>query len=68
MSIFILLTYFNVIGHWLSGIAPINSLMMLMVLDILKLKFHTYSSSRAQSELGWRPIPWKSIVKRLTKE
>ena len=68
MSIFILLTYFNVISHWLTGIAPINSVMTLMALDILKLKFHTYSSSRAQSELGWRPTPWKSIAKRLIKE
>ena len=68
MSIFILLTYINVIGHWLTGIAPINSVMTLMALDILKLKFHTYSSSRAQAELGWRPTPWKRIVKRLIKE
>ena len=68
MSIFILLTYFNVISHWLTGIAPINSVMTLMALDILKLKFHTYSSSQAQSELGWRPTPWKGIVKRLIKE
>jgi nucleoside-diphosphate-sugar epimerase len=39
-----------------------------MALDILKLKFHTYSSARAQAELGWRPTPWKSVVKRLIKE
>ena len=68
MSIFILLTYINVISHWITGIAPINSVMTLMALDILKLKFHTYSSSRAQAELGWRPTPWKRIVKRLIKE
>jgi sterol-4alpha-carboxylate 3-dehydrogenase (decarboxylating) len=68
MSIFILLTYFNVICHWVTGIAPVNSVMTLMALDILKLKFHTYSSARAQAELGWRPTPWKSIVKRLIKE
>ena len=68
MCIFILLTYINVLGHWLTGIAPVNSVMTLMALDILKLKFHTYSSARAQRELGWKPTPWKSIVKTLIKE
>ena len=68
MPVFILLTYINVIGHWLTGISPINSVMTLMALDILKLKFHTYSSAHAQSEVGWKPTPWRSVVKRIIKE
>ena len=68
MPIFILLTYINVIGHWLTGIAPVNSVMTLMALDILKLKFHTYSSVRAQRELGWKPTPWKSVIKKIVKD
>ena len=68
MPVLILLTYLNVIGHWLTGIAPVNSVLTLMALDILKLKFHSYSSVRAQAELGWKPTPWKSVVKKLIKE
>ena len=68
MLVFILLTYINVMGHWLTGTAPINSVMTFMALDILKLKFHTYSSIHAQSELGWKPTPWRSVVKRIIKE
>ena len=68
MPIFILLTYINVIGHWLTGIAPVNSVMTIMALDILKLKFHTYSSARAQRELGWKPTPWKSVIKKIVKD
>ena len=68
MPIFILLTYVNVIGYWLTGTAPINPLMTLMALEILKLKFHTYSSARARKEIGWKPTPWKNIVKRIVKE
>ena len=68
MPMFILLTYINVVGHWLTGTPPINSVMTLMALDILKLKFHTYSSTRAQTELGWKPTPWRSVVKEIIKE
>ena len=68
MPVFILLTYINVIGYWLTGTAPINPVMTLMALDILKLKFHSYSSGRAQKELGWNSTPWKNIVRRIVKE
>ena len=68
MLFYSLLTYFNVIGYWLTGTAPINPQMTLMVLEFMKLQFHTFSCARAQKELGWTPSPWKDSVKRLVKE
>ena len=63
-----LLTYINVIGHWLTGVAPIHPQMTTMVLGFLKLQSHSFSSARAQKDLGWTPIPWKDNVKRMVEE
>ena len=68
MSLYSLLTYFNVIGYWLTGTAPINPRMTLMVLKFMKLQSHSFSCARAQKELGWTPSPWKDRMKRLVKE
>ena len=68
MTIFKLLTYVNVAGYWLTGTPPINPLMTLMALDILKLKYHSYSCTRAQQELEWEITPWKDVVKTLVRE
>ena len=65
MLLYTLLTYVNVVGYWLTGVAPISPLMTFMALDILKLKYHSYSCSRAHKELGWKPTPWKDTVKKL---
>ena len=65
MFLFMLLTYINVFVHWLTGIPPFSSLMTLMALDILNLKYHSYCCDRACKELGWKLTPWKHIVKRL---
>ena len=64
MSLFTMLTYINVLGHWLTGIPPISPLMTLMALDILKLKFHSYCCDHACKELGWKLTPWKHVVKK----
>ena len=68
MFLFKLLTYINVISYWLVGIPPVSPLMTIMALNIIKLKFHSYSCVRAQEELGWRLTPWKETVKRLARE
>ena len=68
MSLIIFLTYFNVIFYKLTGIAPVSPRMTVMVLDFVKLKSNTFSSSRAERELGWKPTSWKDDVKNYIKE
>ena len=68
MFLFILLTYFNVVVYWIIGTPPISPLMTVMALDIMKLKYHSYSCSRAHQELGLTLTPWKKTVKRLIKD
>ena len=64
-----LLTYINVTIHYLTGVAPLSPFMTTMVLDFVKLKSHPgVSSARAERELGWKPTPWKELVKKLVKE
>ena len=65
MIVFTLLTYFNVAVHWIFGVPPVNALMTMMALDIMKLKYHSYLCTRAQQELGLRLTPWKDTVKKL---
>ena len=68
MSFYTFLTYFNVICYKLTGIAPVSPLMTVMVLDFIKFKSNTFSSSRAERELGWKPTSWKDDVKNYVKE
>ena len=68
VKIYSLMTYVNVIVYSLTGIAPFSELITLQGLDFVKLKSHTFSSARAERELGWKPTPWKDTVKKLVKE
>ena len=68
LTILLPLTVTNVIVYSLTGIPLISSRLSFMVLDFVKLKSHTFSSARAERELGWKPTPWKDTVKKLIKE
>ena len=68
MTLYSLLTYINVACYSLTGTAPVDPLMTAMTLDFMKLPFHTFSSARAQTELGWKQTPWEDTVKKAVKD
>ena len=68
LSLVILLTYFNEICYYLTSTAPFGQRMNYLTMDFIRLKSHTFSSSRAQRELKWKPTPWKDTVKKYIKE
>ena len=69
-SLLSLLTYINVSIHYLTGVALINPMMTTMLLDFVNMHMLSYhvSSARAERELGWKPTPWKELVKKSVKE
>ena len=68
MSLYTLLTYINVACYFLTGATPVSPLMTIMTLDFMNLPPHTFSSARAQRELGWKQTPWKDTVKKAVKD
>ena len=69
--LFSLLVYINVTIHYLTGVALISPNMTTMLLqDFTKVWSHRVSSARlrAEKKLGWKPTPWKELVKKTVKE
>lgn len=68
MALYTVLTYINVACYFLTGTTPIHPLMTVMTLDFMNLPPHTFSSARAQRELGWKQTPWEDTVKKAVKD
>ncbi len=60
-------TYVNVVIFKLFGIAPFSHTLGPMCLDFLRS--HTYTSSLAHKELGWKELaPWQEYVRKIVEE